>query len=187
MTTEFKNEQRNIELLPKHEEVVFQSLHKDYGKVVVIEASLIGLFCILVGSSYWFSQLLFEEEYQFHVGMLYGTFLGTVIAVLILFFAVLGVSKKGYAVREHDLIYKSGLLNLKTTIVPFNRIQHVKVFESILLRSLGLSKLIFYTAGGNYGDLIIPGIPKEEADSIRAFVMKRVEEQSRDVVSDYGI
>lgn len=187
MVTNFKNEQCDLNALPKHQEVALQQLHKNYKKVVWIEAVLIGFICIVFGFVPLFINLLVEEVFDFNMFMLVGITAGVVLAILQGIIRVLGVDKKGYVLRDHDLIYKTGLINIKTTVVPFNRIQHVKVFESILLRSFGLSKLIFYTAGGNFGDLIIPGISKENADSIRAFVMQNIEKQSELVEVTHNI
>lgn len=187
MVTNFKNEQCDLNALPKHQEVALQQLHKNYKKVVWIEAVLIGFICIVFGFVPLFINLLVEEVFDFNMFMLVGIIAGVVLAILQGIIRVLGVDKKGYVLRDHDLIYKTGLINIKTTVVPFNRIQHVKVFESILLRSFGLSKLIFYTAGGNFGDLIIPGISKENADSIRAFVMQNIEKQSELVEVTHNI
>lgn len=185
MVTDFKNEQCNLTSLPKHQEVVLHSLHKDYKKIVWIESILNGLICIFFGFIPLFINLLFEETFNFTTYMLVSVILGIVLAIVQAVIKILGVDKKGYALRDHDLIYKTGLINIKTTVVPFNRIQHVKVFESILLRSFGLSKLIFYTAGGNFGDLIIPGISKEKGDFIRSFVMQNIEKQSELVESTH--
>lgn len=187
MVTNFKNEQCDLNALPKHQEVALQQLHKNYKKVVWIEAVLIGFICIVFGFVPLFINLLVEEVFDFNMFMLVGIIAGVVLAILQGIIRVLGVDKKGYVLRDHDLIYKTGLINIKTTVVPFNRIQHVKVFESILLRSFGLSKLIFYTAGGNFGDLIIPGVSKENADSIRAFVMQNIEKQSELVEVTHNI
>lgn len=183
MVTDFKNEQCDLNALPKHQGVVLQQLHKDYKKVVWIESILNGLICVAFGFIPLISSLLFEEDFHISSYMLVSIGVGVMIAIIQAVIKVLGVDRKGYALRQHDLIYKTGLVNIKTTIVPFNRIQHVKVFESILLRSFGLAKLIFYTAGGNLGDLIIPGVSKENADSIRAFVMQNIEKQSEQVES----
>lgn len=183
MVTDFKNEQCDLTSLPKHQDVVLQQLHEDYKKVVLIESTLIGLVCVFFGFIPLFANLLVEEDFHLSTYMLVSISVGVLIAILQAVIRILGVDKKGYELRDHDLIYKTGLINIKTTVVPFNRIQHVKVFEGILLRTFGLSKLIFYTAGGNFGDLIIPGVSKENADSIRAFVMQNIEKQSELVES----
>lgn len=90
------------------------------------------------------------------------------------FFRIAGVNKKGYAVREHDIIYKTGLLSQKQITIPFNRVQHVEIYEGFLLRLFGLARIEFFTAGGNWGDLKIPGLLINEADKIKAFVIEQV-------------
>src|SRR5690606_41032422 len=56
---------------------------------------------------------------------------GTILIIELLFIGFLiwsnrlAFKKRGYAVREKDLLYRSGILSTTTTIVPFNRIQHI--------------------------------------------------------------
>src|SRR5690554_4461256 len=42
--------------------------------------------------------------------------------------------KRGFAIREKDLLYRSGVLATTTIIVPFNRIQHIAVNEGVFSR-----------------------------------------------------
>ena len=115
------------------------------------------------------------------------------ISTAIVFFGMLycvlqwlGVNKKGYAVRTQDIIYRSGLINRKETIIPFNRVQHIETYEGAILRLFGLCQLEFFTAGGAFGDLKIPGLLKIEAEQIKAFVvskLKPLEEQKLTVTN----
>lgn len=88
--------------------------------------------------------------------------------------------KRGFAVREKDLLYRSGILATTTTIVPFNRIQHIAVNEGVFSRMYGLAALEIYTAGGSSSDLTISGIEREKAISIKEFLMNNINDGNSD-------
>ena len=81
---------------------------------------------------------------------------------------------RGWAVREHDLIYRSGVLWRRTTILPFARIQHVESVSGPLERRFGLMRLKCFTAGGSGGDLVILGLDAERARRVRAHLLGRI-------------
>lgn len=107
-------------------------------------------------------------------------------AVMVIFFSLrtllvnLGFRWKGYALREKDLIYRSGLIWRKVVIIPFARIQHGELSEGVFERYYGLKKIRVYTAGGSSSDLTIPGLPKERAEQLRKFIMDRVIEEAEE-------
>lgn len=80
---------------------------------------------------------------------------------------------KGYALRTHDIAYRSGLFWRKTVVLPFNRIQHVEVSSGPLQRRFSLATLKFYTAGGSSVDLKIEGLLAVDAERLRAHVLER--------------
>ncbi|WP_417460385.1 PH domain-containing protein [Kordiimonas sp.] len=79
----------------------------------------------------------------------------------------------GYALREHDVHYKHGIVWRNEASLPFNRIQHVEVERGPLERLFGLSTLKFFAAGGGSADLRIPSLPEAEAAKLRAFVLEK--------------
>ena len=83
------------------------------------------------------------------------------------------VKRKKYALREHDIIYSSGLIWRQKTVVPFSRIQHVEVTEGPIDRLFDLSRLNIYTAGGSSSDLTIPGLMPSRAESIKHYILNR--------------
>ena len=86
----------------------------------------------------------------------------------------LAFPKKGYLLREHDVSYRSGLLIYKLTTIPFNRIQHVEVSQNMVEKSIGLSSVKVFTAGGSVSDLSIPGLLPEKAHQIESFLLSKV-------------
>ncbi len=98
-----------------------------------------------------------------------------VVAVAAAFLAwpVISVPKKGFALRDKDLVYRSGVLWRSVTAVPFNRVQHVETASTPLDRRFGLASLQLYTAGSSGGDLKIDGLPEDAAERMRVFVLRR--------------
>jgi membrane protein YdbS with pleckstrin-like domain len=84
------------------------------------------------------------------------------------------IRRKGYALRERDIVYKSGVVWHTVTAVPFNRIQHVEKSSTPLDRRYGLASLQLFTAGGSGGDLKIDGLPARTAEKLRAFVLDKI-------------
>ena len=83
---------------------------------------------------------------------------------------------KGVALRERDIVYRSGLIWRKMVIIPFNRIQHVEVSSGPLQRKFGLASVKLFTAGGSSVDLKIDGLSTERAEQIRAFIASKIED-----------
>jgi hypothetical protein len=79
---------------------------------------------------------------------------------------------KGYALRMHDILYKSGWLYKKQIAIPFNRIQHVDIRQGLFERAFGLSKLNVYTAGGQGSDITIPGLLDDDARKLKEYILR---------------
>lgn len=101
--------------------------------------------------------------------------LATTIITVMLFFATrLSFAYWGYAVREHDLTVRQGVLIRTATTVPFNRVQHASVHSGPLERSMGLSTIRVFTAGGVGADLSIEGLTAEDAGVLKDQILARV-------------
>lgn len=105
--------------------------------------------------------------------------LGLLPAAVLLFgglltaLALVRFRKKGYALRVHDIVFRTGLFWRKTTVLPFDRVQHAEVTQGPLQRRFGLSTLKFFTAGGSSVDLQIEGLLTEDAERLRETVLER--------------
>ena len=86
----------------------------------------------------------------------------------------ISIRYKGYALREKDVVYKSGVIWHTVTAVPFNRIQHVEKSSTPLDRRYALASLQLFTAGGSGGDLKIDGLPARTAERMRMFVLDEI-------------
>lgn len=175
MTDQFQNEVLNTSKLPQLEEVQYTPLHPQYKKVVLYQSLILALVMVGIASI----------PFLYSFDGMWGTFWATnkvglliaivVLSFLVVLFSMLSVQCKGYAVRQHDLIYKSGLINKSTTIIPYNRVQHLELYEGAISRLFGLCQLELFTAGGSLGDLKVPGVSKAEAARIKDFVVTKVQ------------
>jgi len=110
------------------------------------------------------------EDWQFAIGYVV-LFILSIASFLLV---EVGFKRKAYLLREYDLLYKTGYLMQKMTAIPKNRIQHVEIRQSVLLRLFKLSKLVIYTAGGSSSDLSISGLKPEDAEILKEHISKSV-------------
>lgn len=166
----FTNETLSISDLPKFETVPLQPLQKKY--FIVIAFNIL-VFTVLIFTGISVAYSMFIEEFTAMTAVVVIGFPMVVIAI-ILFFARLGFHKKGYAFRTHDAIYKSGIIVETTTIIPFNRVQHVALHQGFISRKLGLATIELFTAGGSTSDLQIPGLLLADAQKIKELIAKKI-------------
>lgn len=164
----YSNAQIDTDILPSIKDIDFQPLNKSYLKVEVIGITIIWLIIAGgVNTGFFFS----DVKPSWIPYLMLGIF-----AILITFSFVVtikGFYRKGYALRQLDIIYKEGLVWKKQSLVPFNRIQHAEVNQGPIERMFDLGELNIYTAGGSSSDLSIKGISKEEAMSIKHFLLSK--------------
>ncbi|MCC5865630.1 MAG: PH domain-containing protein [Wenzhouxiangella sp.] len=82
--------------------------------------------------------------------------------------------RRGWALREHDLIYRSGVIWRKTVVVPFARIQHVETASGPLERWFGLMRVKCFTAGGMMADLTVEGLDEALAQQVRQYLLEQI-------------
>lgn len=95
--------------------------------------------------------------------------LGSLI-LLHVFWPFLSYPRWGYALRETDLLIRSGVLFKGVVAVPFNRIQHVDSNAGPLTRSMGMAQLSIHTAGSHMGSISLPGLPAKRAEELRDYL-----------------
>lgn len=169
---QFTNPTLDLNQLPQYETVKFQTLQPAYWKVVII--NLIITYVIL-GIGLGVLNYFIEESRDF-IFYIWGAFV--LIFGLSFLFSRIGFKKKGFAFREHDVLYQYGVIATDTIIIPYNRVQHVALHEGWLSRYFGLAKIEVFTAGGSSSDIKIPGIDKEQAEKIKQLLMGKIQQKS---------
>ncbi len=167
----FENQQINTDNLPKVEEIGYSPLQKSYKYLQIIQFSI---FIIITAALFTTYVLLYSEyrlPYTLRIIVYSALALFLILRIIVI---VKGFPLKGYALRQHDIIFRTGILTRKITSIPINRIQHSEVRQSFLSRLLHISRLKIYTAGGSTSDLSIPGLTEDEAVSIKDFLGKTI-------------
>ena len=167
----FTNEPIDITALPRYETVKLNKLHLKYWKVILVNTILV--FAIMIVSAVL--GVIFIEELA-DKALILG-FLIVLLLFFTLFFAKVSFNKRGFAFREHDVIFRNGIISTNTMVIPYNRVQHVAVHEGFVSRFFGLAKVEIFTAGGNSSDVSIPGIKKEQAEDIKQLLMGKIQKQ----------
>ncbi|MFV8393443.1 PH domain-containing protein [Flavobacterium sp. LB2P6] len=169
----FTNETINTSQLPKFEEVAFTNLHPKYLRVVLLNVAIIIAILILVPVLISvFKPELFSERVWLILGIVI-----PILSLLIIVFSYIGFQKKGFAFREHDVLFRHGIIATNTIVIPYNRVQHVALHEGFISRFFGLAKIEVFTAGGSSSDIEIPGIEKEQAENIKQLLMGKIQKQ----------
>ncbi|WP_396170151.1 PH domain-containing protein [Flavobacterium sp.] len=169
----FTNQTLDTKQLPRYEEVQLSALHPKYKRVTLINVALIIAILIITFAVFYFVNKG-NISNKIWISLAIATM---VISGLIWFFSILAFKKKAFAFRNHDVIYRSGIVATNTMIIPYNRVQHVALHEGFISRIFGLAKVEIFTAGGNNSDLEIPGIAKEEAENIKQLLMGKIQKQ----------
>ena len=81
---------------------------------------------------------------------------------------------KGYAMRENDITYRSGIIFPKLTTIPFERIQQVSVKQNPVSKFYGLFTVEIINGAQGLSSLTIPGLTEERANQIKNMVIDRL-------------
>lgn len=158
----YQNLQLTSAQLPEIEQIEFESIEPKY--IWILRMRFL-LAPIVPGLIYVLADMYMSTFWWITAG--YGVFLMGLFVV-----QTLGFKRKGYAVREHDVNYRTGWFFRSTTSIPFNRIQHCELDRGPVERLFDLSTLKIFTAGGSGSDITIPGLKPEIAEQLRSFIIK---------------
>lgn len=176
----FSNQLIDTADLPKIEEIQYTRVSPKYLRIMMFNRVL--TFSILA-IGFLILNYLTDDNFQY-----LSTFflIWTLLFSLVLIYGYFHFFSLAFALREKDIVFKRGVLVLKTTIIPFNRIQHVALNQGLLMRWMGLSNLKIFTAGGSTSDLTISGLTSEIAESIKIHITTAVSEE-KSLVSEEDI
>ncbi|MGO3181222.1 MAG: PH domain-containing protein [Aequorivita sp.] len=147
----FTNNAIDIDSLPQFEEVDFQPISKNY-----LTKSYLQNFLLLCAAMIGWGALSYFETNQLLTIIL---FIAIVLYFAFKFWNIFKLQKNyGFALREKDILFRRGYFVNKTTVVPFNRIQHASISRDVLDKYLKIATLKIFTAGGSGSDIIIPGL-----------------------------
>jgi membrane protein YdbS with pleckstrin-like domain len=96
-----------------------------------------------------------------------------VFSALLLTWPGISLPKRGYVLRDKDILFRKGVVWRSVTAIPFNRIQHVETSSTPFDRKFDLATLQLFTAGGSGGDLKIDGLSTATAEQLRIFILEK--------------
>lgn len=164
-----ENAEIPLEALPAADELEWRGLHARYAARLQLDALITSAILAAILLAVQFAPLPIPFPLPFVAAWL---LLG-VFAAWRLSWPLVSVPRKGYAVRDKDLVYRSGVVWRTVTAVPFNRVQHVETSSTPLDRRFGQAALQLFTAGGSGGDLQIHGLPADVAEKMRVFILRK--------------
>lgn len=173
----FVNPEVPLDSLPGTETVDWKPLHPSFARRLQVAALLRAIIIVAVGGAYQF--LFFASAADFideHLPWLPAT-AWTLVGAFCLWSLVwppIAVPRRGYVVREKDLLYRSGVLWRSMKAFPFNRVQHTKIDSTPLDRRFGLASLSVFPAGAGTGHRI-RGLGQETAERLRVYISERIE------------
>lgn len=151
------------------EDLEFQPVEPIYTRVLT--ARIILSYIIFMGLA--FIILAFEESYRWWILLGVETIL--VIALVINLVLVHKIYDfKGYALRDKDISYRSGIFFTSVKTVPFSKIQQVSVRTNPIARMFGLSYLdIVNGSQSSVNQITIPGLTSDDAERIKALLINK--------------
>ena len=131
----FQNPEVALDDLPGMEDLDWQKLHPAFVRRMQVEHALIAL--VLIAGATFISVFLHFPLMQ-----------STILWILAIGFAIVFVSwprisvpRRGYVVRDKDIVFRSGVIWRSVTAIPYNRIQHVETSNTPLDRRFGVATL----------------------------------------------
>ncbi len=171
----FTNPEVPLSSLPSAVDLHWHPLHPRFvTRILVQRAITVGVMTVLLGATTVFFQMKRPWEGEFNSALPVAWTLAICFFAWRMIWPVFEVPRRGYAVREKDIAFKSGVLWRSSTIVPFNRVQHAATGSGMLDRKFGLAALTVFTAGGAGADLHIAGLAAEHAERLRVYVVNKV-------------
>ena len=166
----FTNEAIDLTELPTWEKVDFRPISDRYKNVVYINIMLSWLLLNAAGMGI---VLVTNEGAWSLPTILWVVGAITAVVVVYLIFNLISLKRRGYAVREQDVLYRAGIFYHYTLIIPFRHIQHVKINEGIISRMFGLVAIELFTAGAGR-DMRLAGIDKPDALILQQHISERI-------------
>lgn len=151
------------------EDLEFQPVEPIYTRVLT--ARIILSYIIFIGLA--FIILAFEESYRWWILLGVEATLVTALAInLVLVHKIYDF--KGYALRDKDISYRSGIFFTSVKTVPFSKIQQVSVRTNPIARMFGLSYLdIVNGSQSSVNQITIPGLTSDDAERIKALLINK--------------
>lgn len=138
--------------------------------VMWIKALAIGALLLLAGFAV-------EPRLLQRTGLPQGTLLAPLFLLLLYPMFVAPIRRYralGYALDPDELCTARGTWTRSETVVPLGRVQHIDVVQGPLERIFGVTRLVLHTAGTMNSLVVLPGLARATAESIRDEIRGRI-------------
>ncbi|HEX8241644.1 MAG TPA: PH domain-containing protein [Allosphingosinicella sp.] len=114
------------------------------------------------------------------VDLPFGLLLGAALAILL--YLVLWAPPRryrawGYAIDGEELQVRRGVWIRVHTLVPLDHVQHIDVSQGPLERAFGICSLVLHTAGTLHSQIVLPGLTRATAETMRDEIRGRISEE----------
>lgn len=167
------NRQLTFDSIDRVENLTYTPLERKYLKARYITLSF--LYLCLMGLT---PLLLFLEK----VHLSYVIALEGVLFIAFIFNMWLlprAFLYKGYAIREHDITYRSGLIFPTVTTIPFSKVQQVGIKQDPVTRWLGLYAVDIANGSQGVSGICVPGLTEERARAIKVLITTMIQQYAR--------
>lgn len=168
----FSNKQILSEEIPPVDNLQFQSLNKDFIYILLCEIILSWVLLIAV---LWIVYFVAEEQQSYLIRYFIATLILILFLVLNLLIIRKAYSTRGFAIRQHDVSYRRGVIISKLSTIPFCKIQEVTIKQGIIARMFKLYTLQIDNGSQGAEAMSIPGLMHEEAEKLREYILKKIE------------
>lgn len=166
----FSNQNISPAELPTLEEVSFHPLEQKYLLVERISFAIALAIVLAVAFPLFYFIEALQEPYILFIALA----LFFLFSLIAWFSTGIDFRYSGYALREKDLLYRSGWFIRKKKVVLLSRIQHLSVQSGPIERKFGLASISIFTAGASQADFTIKGIKEETAQNIKEWVSNQL-------------
>lgn len=164
----FENPEIAVETLPSTDTVQWQELEPKYKQLWQVQSAL-----VLLGAAVPLTFITVVAEIPaLPATVIWSQWL--IVLAVSLVWPVVAFPRRGYGVRDKDILFRKGVIWRSVTAIPFNRIQHVETSNTPLDRKFDLATLQLFTAGGSSGDLKIDGLEASVAEQLRIYILSKV-------------
>lgn len=169
------NKQLDIENIDRIENLNYSKIEDKYLKVLQINTILAYIF--LMSTALLLS--LIEEPMLKGIALIGAESILFISFIFNMFLLRSAHKFKGYAIREHDITYRSGIIFNTFVTIPFCKIQQVSIRQNPITQIFGLYSIDIVNGAQGLNRTTIPGLTEERANEIKAIITERTVNENK--------